>query len=152
MTGNRAFSPIISIVSRLLEVCNERVSGYKKAASQVKDEEIKQLFEQIAIQTEGFSKQLLQFINHTKLSHTGTSTMSELWEAWIGFKSSLTNGSRRSMLDACLTGEAAAIKAYRKALTEKLPTELKEVIFSQMEQIENTYKNIKSIRQSLSKL
>jgi uncharacterized protein (TIGR02284 family) len=139
----------VSIVNQLIKICNERISGYTKAASEIRDAELKELFNQLAIQTEGLQKQLLESTNDIKAMHLSTSKISSVWESWIGLKSAITNGSRKAMLEACLTGEKSAIRSYTNALEENISAELRELIMSQLEQIENTYQNLKAIIHSI---
>lgn len=139
----------ISVVSHLLKTCNERISGYTKASIEIHDQELKDLFLQFAMQTEGFTKQLLEFIKEKRAMHLETSLISEIWEAWMELKANFTKGSRTSVIEVCITGEKAAIRSYKHALKENISLNLRQIIRAQLDQIENTYKNIKHIKQVL---
>jgi uncharacterized protein (TIGR02284 family) len=137
---------VVSTVNDLIEVCNERILGYRKAAEEVKDIELEALFERYALQTQSFVKELIPFSDQINAEEVGTRFVGDAWRIWMDMKSALTNGGRESMLGAAITGEEAAIRSYENNLEENLPTEVRNIIFRQLGEIKSTYETLKSMK------
>lgn len=134
---------VISSVNHLIEVCNERILGYRKASEKVNDPALSSLFEQYARQTEGFARELAPFSDEYEASNVGTRPIGDGWRLWMDLKSALTNGDRISMIEACLTGENSAIRNYEEALEEDLPSGVKAIVLRQWREIKQARQDIK---------
>jgi uncharacterized protein (TIGR02284 family) len=135
---------IRSKVNHLLEVCNERKTGYQKAAENVKDPSLSSLFNDFARQSQDFANELVQFSNINDPEEVGTRTVSDLFRAWMDLKSALMNKDSDAMISACVRGEERTIDNYEDCLKDELPLELKEKIEKQLAQIKVAYREIKS--------
>ncbi|WMJ73569.1 PA2169 family four-helix-bundle protein [Cytophagaceae bacterium ABcell3] len=140
---------IISKINDLIEVCNERVQGYRTAAKDVNDQELTSLFEQYARQTEDFVKELMPYSDEINPEEIGTRTIGDAWKIWIDLKASITKGGREAILGACITGEQAAIRAYEDNLEENLPMELRNIIVKQLGELRSALGNIKAKKEAL---
>lgn len=135
----------LEVVNHLIKICNERISGFNKAAEEIDDNELKSIFLNISLQTEGLCTQLLDFINETKIMHQEKRLVSDIWETWMSLKSNFTHGNKVALIKTCLIGESAAIQNYKNALDKNISVNLRQVIGNQLDQLENTYKNLKAI-------
>ncbi|HEY8399772.1 MAG TPA: PA2169 family four-helix-bundle protein [Cytophagaceae bacterium] len=138
----KSHSEVISSVNHLLEILNERTAGYRKASENVNDSELKVLFEKYAEQAESFEKELLPFSDEISAKDLGTRKVGDAWRVWMDIKSAITQGGRVGMLNACITGESAAIRNYKKAFDEDLPRDLKDILRRQLAEIENAQKTL----------
>jgi len=110
----------IEVLNTLLEINNDRVEGYEKAATQTEDEELKTLFTQFA----GTSKKCRQELSSeiTKLGGTSTDDTKvegKVFRVWMDVKTVLTGNSSRSILNSCKLGEESAVAAYENAITNR---------------------------------
>lgn len=136
-----------SDVNHLLEVCNERIEGYQNAAKNVKDAELKSVFEKYAQQTKKFEEELLPFSDKSSAEEAGTRVIADTWRVWMDMKSALTDGSREALVKASITGEEAAIRNYEDELDEDIPMDLRSVLERQLSEIKSAYEHIKTFRQ-----
>ncbi|HEX8548197.1 MAG TPA: PA2169 family four-helix-bundle protein [Cytophagaceae bacterium] len=135
---------LISTVNHILEVCNERVLGYRKAAGNVKDADLSYLFNKYALQTEDFERELLQYSDKPHQADAGTRLIGDAWRVWMDLKSALTSDSSEAMLGASITGEEAAIRNYEEALQDDdLPSNIRLILADQLSQIRMAYEDIK---------
>jgi uncharacterized protein (TIGR02284 family) len=135
---------VVSDVNHLLEVCNERIEGYRNAAKNVKDAELKSVFEKYAQQTVKFQGELLPFSDFTSAEEAGTRFIADSWRVWMDMKAALTNGSRESLVNASITGEEAAIRNYEDALDDEIPMDLRNILERQLSEIKSAYNHIKT--------
>ncbi|MDQ3193346.1 MAG: PA2169 family four-helix-bundle protein [Bacteroidota bacterium] len=133
-----------SDVNHLLEVCNERIEGYKNAAENVKDAELKSVFEKYSQQTKKFEQELLPFSDKASAEEVGTRVIGDAWRVWMDMKAALTDGSRESLVNASITGEESAIRNYEEELDEDIPMDLRSILERQLSEIKSAYEHIKT--------
>ncbi|HEY0298745.1 MAG TPA: PA2169 family four-helix-bundle protein [Arachidicoccus sp.] len=136
-------------INDLIKINNDRIVGYQKAIEELKDShdaDLKTLFTDIIHQSERFKNELQSFEENTVDDET---TMSgKLYRGWMDIKAVFTGHDRKTILSNCEGGEDAAKKAYQEALSEDLPTDIKEVIFEQQSEQLKVHNKIKSLRDS----
>lgn len=143
---------IISGVDHLIEICNERKEGYKKAAENVKDFNLKTLFEKYAQQSFMFSQELLHFTDKNTAKDVGTRFVADSWRVWMDIKAALTSKSESAILEACVTGEDAAIRNYQDVIEDKeLPQNIKSIVQKQLNEIRSARIAIKELAQKTAK-
>jgi len=69
-----------------------------------------------------------------------------LHRQWVNLKSAITGRDDESILDECERGEDAAVNAYRKALSEELPTDIRLVIERQYQGVLANHDKVRSLR------
>jgi uncharacterized protein (TIGR02284 family) len=135
---------VVSTVNHLLEICNERIQGYKKAAEKVKDPMLNKVFYRYISQTEGFVSELAKFSQEKNAM--STRPIGDAWRLWMDMKAALTNGSTEAMLGACETGEKAAIRNYEKSLEEELPLGVKNILVKQLAEVKLALSEIQKLK------
>jgi uncharacterized protein (TIGR02284 family) len=135
---------VLSDVNHLLEVCNERIEGYRNAAKNVKDAELKSVFEKYAQQTKKFQEELLPFSDYSNPDEAGTRFMGDSWRVWMDMKAALTDGSREAMVNASITGEENAVSNYEDCLEDDLPSDIRSIIERQLAEIKSALNHIKT--------
>lgn len=131
-------------INHLLEICNERTSGYIKAAQNVKDPALSSLFKKYAQQSRDFANELVEYSAVEDPEDAGTRTISDMYRGWMDFKSAISGGDTDAMISACTTGEKQAIDNYEDCLKDELPAELKQKIEQQLLSIKVAYRNLKN--------
>jgi uncharacterized protein (TIGR02284 family) len=115
----------------------------------VDDPECASLFEDYKNQSVEFERELRPFAD-VPPEEAGTRMVGDVWHFWMDLKGAISNKSTEAMLGACITGERAAIRNYNDVLDdEELPSDLREILTRQFEQIEVACENLVQIKESL---
>jgi uncharacterized protein (TIGR02284 family) len=135
-------------VKDLVRINNDRSTGYSKAATQAKDEDLQALFSQLSQQSRQFSNELRSLVNVGDKDITDeTTTAGKIYRTWMDVKATFSGGNRKSVLAACEFGEDAAQKAYRDALKdEELTPDIRALIESQKSILLQAHDKVKMMR------
>src|SRR5690606_4457992 len=138
---------LASHLNNLITICNDSRDGYKVAAKNAKSAELKALFS-------AYSALRWEFLNLLKheVRKAGASpeqkggTLGRLHRTWIDVKTALTSNDDVTVMNACLTGERAALSAYKDVLEKALlPADTRRLVTSQRMKIEESIANIESL-------
>ncbi len=145
-TGNEN---AIEVLNDLLRINNDRVEGYKKAIDEVKEYDLKNVFEGMADESRR---------NATELEHEikkyggepdagSTTTGGKIYRTWMDVKTAFTGKDGHSVLASCEFGEDAAQRAYKDAIAATdLPADARQVIRNQQVALKASHDTIKRYR------
>jgi len=137
----------VSTLEGLISILEDGKLGYTNAAEHVENAAIKTDFLEYARERALFIVELQDEINKLGKSTdtSGGGPLGALHRTWIDIKSSFTGGDTEAIINACITGEEAAIEKYKMAL-EKNELEFNQiaVVSKQLNSIENTLAKIKA--------
>lgn len=139
----------IDAINSLIIINNDRSEGYKKAAEEAKDSELKSLFTKFSDQSRSFSSELRKFVpNAEEPDYDETKTTGKLFRLWMDIKAAVTSNDRKSILSSCEFGEDAAKNEYKSVLEKsaELPADALSVITKQNAEILKSHDQIKSMR------
>jgi uncharacterized protein (TIGR02284 family) len=128
----------INKINHLISIAEDGKQGYENAAKDVEAPEMKALFSRFSSERAEFVTQLRSHVKSLggDPEHDG-GPLGAAHRLWIDLKSALTSGDKTAIINACVTGEEAAISAYEGALKEDYITgELRNVINSQLGSIQ----------------
>ncbi|MBP4136630.1 ferritin-like domain-containing protein [Flavobacterium geliluteum] len=137
----------VSTLNGLIAILEDGKLGYTNAAEQVSSPAIKTDFLEYARERALFIVELQDEINKLGKSTdaAGGGPLGALHRAWIDIKSSFTSGDTEAIINACITGEEAAIEKYKMVLEEKnLPAGQIAIVSKQLNSIQNTLIKIKA--------
>ena len=140
----------IEVLNSLIEINNDRIEGYEKAAKETEEADLKTLFAQFAKTSEKCKVELLNEVR--KLGGTpieGTKTTGKLYRAWMDIKAALTGKDRKAILSSCEFGEDVAVDTYNKALKDNsadLTAEQNSMIGAQHASIKADHNKVKGLR------
>jgi uncharacterized protein (TIGR02284 family) len=142
----------ISTLNNLIETCRDGQNGFKEAAENVENPELKTFFNQVALERAQFVGELQQEVQRLGGDPENTgSTSAAIHRAWIDIKGSLTGRDDQSILNECERGEDSAVEAYTDALKdENLPANLRSVVERQFRSIQQVHNRVKQLRDSRS--
>lgn len=136
-----------STVHHLIERCKDGSKGYKTAAEDIEDGDLKELFRKYAVQRDSMITELQDQLHKFGIMDDESSSVEgTVHRAWIDLKSALTSRDRVRVLEECERGEDYAVKAYEEALEKDLPGTLKPVITQQYQDVKNAHDHIRSLR------
>lgn len=140
---------VVSVVSDLIERCKDGREGFRKAAEDVKDQDLKSLFQEYALQRDKMITELQNELHKLgKTQDESGSISGTVHRAWIDLKSALLTNDRKRILEECERGEDYAVAAYKKATKEDLPQPFSEIVHSQYERVQSAHDHIRDLRDS----
>jgi uncharacterized protein (TIGR02284 family) len=139
---------IINKLNHLIAIAEDGRLGYENAADDVKDENMKNLFLRFSNQRAGYISDLRSQI--TSLGgdpEDKGGPLGAIHRVWIDLKSTFRSGDKNAIINACITGEQAAISAYEGALKEDyIIGQARTVIGEQLKGIQQALDTIRSYR------
>ena len=142
---------LVETLNDLVQINNDRIEGYEKAAEETKDIDVdlKTIFIKMAEESIKYKTELVNEIS--KLGGepaTGTTGLGKIYRVWMDVKATFTGKDRQSVLEACEFGEDAAQKAYRDALASdaEIDADTRQLITSQQASLKTSHDIIKRYR------
>lgn len=141
---------ITDVINDLIKINNDRIEGYEKAIAEINDadeKDLKPLFAGMIAQSKQFKTELeaIVIVNDGEIAK-GALVTGKLYRAWMGVKSVLTAGGRRTILSSCETGEDAVKKVYEQARDNKeLPEGVRLLIEKQMSVLKVSHHTIREL-------
>lgn len=136
----------VKTLEGLISILEDGKLGYTNAAEHVENPAIKTDFLEYARERALFIVELQDEINKLGKSTdtSGGGPLGALHRTWIDIKSSFTGGDTESIINACVTGEEAAIEKYKMALEDNhLEYNQVSIVSKQLNSIQNTLSQIK---------
>lgn len=141
----------VSTLEGLISILEDGKLGYTNAAEHVENPAIKTDFLEYARERALFIVELQDEINKLGKSTdtSGGGPLGALHRTWIDIKSSFTGGDTEAIINACITGEEAAIEKYKMAL-EKNELEFNQIaiVSKQLNNIQITLEKIRAKKMS----
>jgi uncharacterized protein (TIGR02284 family) len=126
-------------LEHLLLICNDGIEGYRKAAENSKGIEFTSLFNDYVLQRTEYANELKEKIREIggDSDNEKGGTLGMLHRLWTDIKYKLSSDEEHAALEACITGEKAAITEYDEVLkSTDLTSDLKTLIEDQREGVE----------------
>ncbi len=136
-------------LKQLLSICNDGKEGYRTAAENVDSPDLKALLTTYSIQRAEFEMQLKTCMHQCNANPDNDSggPLGVLHRTWIEIKTALTSNDNKAVLDACITGEKAALDAYNDALEDtELSPDIRQILADQRDSIKECLKNIEMLK------
>lgn len=139
MNGKVTNSEILDQLNRLLTLSHDAEKGYKEAAENVKDNELKSLFLTQSRQRAEFSIALDREIRTMGgEADNGTSLAADLHRAWINIKSTFASDDDKATVEECHRGDQEALDTYNSVLQETdLAASTRELLLQQKQSIDS---------------
>lgn len=134
-------------LDQLLLFVNDRVEGYKRAAAETKDGDLRSYYQDLVDQSQKFSSNLNSYlVKAGGKRETGTTLKGKLYRKLMDAQAVVTARDEKGILAANIYGEKWAIKAYKKALRRKaLKGSAREAVKKQFATSKQTYKKLKGL-------
>lgn len=138
---------VVSTFEGLISILEDGKLGYTNAAEHVESQAIKTDFLEFARERALFIVEIQDEINKLGKSTdtSGGDVLGALHRTWIDIKSSFTSGDTEAIINACITGEEAAIEKYKMVLEKNdLQANHIAIVSKQLSSIESTLTEIKA--------
>ena len=140
---------LIDTVNHVIRINKDRVEGYKLAAREAEDADLKTLFSKFSADSMGYRQELIGYITTIGGKPAeDTTQQGKVYRAWMEIKKALTGRDRKAIIGSCEFGEDAALEAYDDALKADvvMPSDLREMLQRQRLQIQQAHNQIKALR------
>jgi uncharacterized protein (TIGR02284 family) len=142
---------LAEVLNDLVEINNDRVIGYEKAADETKgvDVDLQAVFHKMADESRKYKSELVQEVARLAgTASTGTTSLGKIYRVWMDVKATFTGHDRQSILESCEFGEDAAQRAYREALASdaEMNAATRQLITTQQASLKTSHDLIKKYR------
>jgi uncharacterized protein (TIGR02284 family) len=139
-------------LNKLVEINNDRVEGYERAAKETDDSELKSLFLKFSAQSRAYRSELENLVREQGVDpKEGTTTSGKFYRAWMDIKAALTGKDKKAIISSCEFGEDVAKDTYKDVLHDlnTASETVRSVIQKQYAEIREAHDKIKVMRDSL---
>lgn len=142
---------LVEVLNDLIQINNDRVNGYEKAAEETKnkDVDLQAIFIKMADDSRGYAAELTREVRSLGGEpDSGTTNSGKLYRVWMDVKALFTGKDRQAILENCEFGEDAAQKAYREALASdaEISADTRQLITDQQAALKTSHDLIKKYR------
>ena len=134
-------------LNRLIDIAENGKEGYENAAKDIKDNAVKKSFLLFAGERSTYASQLRETVHQLngEAEDDGGDAKGSMHRAWMDVKAIFTSGDTEAIINACITGEEAAVKEYESVLDDStFPENRKPLIRKQLNGIEQALNTIRS--------
>ncbi len=143
---------IAETINDLVEINNDRIVGYEKAAKETKteDADLCTLFNDMADESRQYLNELKEVVRQAgEEPAKDTTQRGKIYRVWMDMKAAITGHNRKSILDSCEYGEDAAQRAYDRALEDDdLTGQVRNLVTEQKSKLRTSHDRIKRLRDS----
>ncbi|HEV7231585.1 MAG TPA: PA2169 family four-helix-bundle protein [Bacteroidia bacterium] len=140
---------LISLINNLVEINNDRITGYETAAKETDDSSLKGLFVAMSTESHAFKSELAgEVILLGGKPTEGTRNSGKMYRVWMDIKAALTGKDRKAIINSCEFGEDAALQAYDDVLKSEnmIPARIRDIIGRQKQKLQLSHNKIKALR------
>jgi uncharacterized protein (TIGR02284 family) len=138
---------LVEVLNGLVQSCKAGESGFKRAAEEVKDRELRVLFITYSEQRAQFASELEQEIR--SLGGNPSERISQAaHREWLDLEAVVTDEDDSALITQCENGDRAILQAYKDALQNQLPDETRALIQKQKALVEIGNERLQSIERT----
>ena len=101
-------------LNKLVEINNDRVEGYERAADETDDHNLKSMFLEFSSQSRQFRSQLEILVRELGGEPAeGTTASGKLYRVWMDLKAALAGKDKKAIIASCEYGEDVAKDSYK---------------------------------------
>jgi uncharacterized protein (TIGR02284 family) len=142
---------LVEVLNDLIEINNDRVNGYEKAAEETKqlDVDLQAIFHSMANDSRRYAAELsTEVVRLGGEPATGSTNKGKIYRVWMDVKATFSGFDRQSILESCEFGEDNAQRAYNEALASdaEIDAETRQLITEQQASLKTAHNLIKGYR------
>ncbi len=133
-------------LNELLEKNYDAEKGYKKAAENVENTQLKQFFNEQAQKRNSFGHEIKTEIrNYGETPDKGGSTTGALHRTWMDIETAFSSNDEETILKEVQKGEKAAVEEYNEVIEDTtLPPTTQKILTNQRDTINNACESAKN--------
>ena len=141
---------VTSVLNDLIETCKDGEQGFRTAADKAKDSSLKSLFSKYASQRAGYVQELQSAVRELgEEPATSGHVAATLHRGWINLKEALSKDEDKALIFECESGEDAAMKNYKDALSKSLPANVLSLVQKEFSGVQEAHGVIRDLKHSL---
>ncbi|TAL98109.1 MAG: PA2169 family four-helix-bundle protein [Paraburkholderia sp.] len=138
---------VVSELNDLVETSKDGEKGFRKAAEDAHDSQLKSLFTSRADDCTRGARELQDAIQQLGgKPDTGGSMTGALHRGWVDLKSAVSSRRDHEILAECEKGEDVAKKRYHDALEKDLPADVRAIVERQYQGVLQNHDRIRDLR------
>jgi uncharacterized protein (TIGR02284 family) len=142
---------VVFALNQCIETCTDAERGYAAACADVRDIELKRLFQDRSRQRTEFAIALQALIASLGSVPENQGTIKgAAHRAWIEVRRALDGGGDPVIVDECIRGEKASLDRYQRALEraplEEMPREARDLVKAQYAALENSLADLERMK------
>jgi len=139
---------IVDALNKLIETCKDGEHGFRLCAEHLNDAGMRQAFAHRATECAQAAAELQALVARFGGSPEDSGTAEgALHRGWVAVKGSLTGYSDVAILEETERGEDEAMAAYREALAQPLPADVREVVERHFEGVKRNHAHVRTLRE-----
>jgi uncharacterized protein (TIGR02284 family) len=140
---------VINTLNDLIEICRDGQEGFKEAAENVKNPDLKAFFNQVSMERAQCVTELQGVVRSLGGDpQKSGSASAALHRAWIDIKGTLTGKNDHAILNEAERGEDSAVETFKDAINSGLPANILSIVERQFRNIKQTHDRVKQMRDS----
>ena len=143
-----AEQPAVSTLNNLIETCRDGEQGFRNAAENLRDPQVKALFSEFARERGGFAEELEQEVR--RLGGTpsqGGSVAGTVHRGWMDVKGAVTGRDDASIIAEAERGEDTAVAAYQAAMQQPLPSGTDALVQRQHAKVKQVHDRVHALEE-----
>lgn len=137
----------LDTLNQLIESAKDGEYGFRTSAEYLRNPEIKQSFLRRADECRAAAAELQALVVQMGGdAETGGSATGAMHRGWVAVKGTLSGYSDKAILEETERGEDMALSAYRNALDESLPADVRSVVERQYEGVKRNHAEVRMLR------
>ncbi len=143
----------VAVINDLIEISKDGEEGFLKAAEDIQDPKIKSY---LMRRSANVRESILELQNLVRelggKPADSTSVAGYLHRKWIDLKTAIVENDNLAVLNELERGEDVALRAYRKALTKDLPSNVAQIVLHQSTGVQRNHDEVKQMRDAAEAL
>ncbi|MGE5271351.1 MAG: PA2169 family four-helix-bundle protein [Thiohalocapsa sp.] len=138
---------VISTLNDLIETSRDGEEGFRTCAENVKNATLKTFFFEKAERCRLGAEQLQQIVREMGGDpSTGGSAVGGAHRFWVRLRGTISGMDDHAILDECERGEDSAKEAYRAALKQEMPGDVRRVVERQYAEVKTNHDRVREMR------
>lgn len=140
---------VIETLNDLIETCKDGEEGFRTCAEDVRNPELKAVFQTGARRCAEGARQLQAEVQRLGgKAETAGSLAGSAHRRWVDIKSAITGKDDKAVIAECERGEDVAKASYQKALKKDLPPEIRGIVQRQYEGVLKNHDTVRALERA----
>jgi uncharacterized protein (TIGR02284 family) len=145
----KGLDQVATRLNELIHICKDGESGFLSAAAQVKDGNLRRLFESYAQQRAEFAAELQVEVQRLARDPVDSGhAVAAIERGWTQIKTQIADREDGAVISDAEAGEDRAVRTYREALNTDLPSDLRLLIERQFLQVKEAHDHVRSLERA----
>ena len=141
-----AENDVVSTLNTLIETCHDGEQGFRSAAENVGETNVKSLFTEIARERHQFAEELKEEVRRLGGQPEGSGSIAgAAHRSLMHVKGAITAQDDASIISEAERGEDVAVATYRRALDTSLPGDVHQKVQQQYSHVKEAHDRVRSL-------